>query len=283
MNGTSLRLKRSFVRYTPKIIVRKKPRKPVPKNIAAKVLVASDRTCCVCRQAGLNVQIHHVDENPANGDEANLAVLCFECHNKTQVQGGFGRTLDAGQLRLYRRDWLTRVECRRAQAERIAAPNSHSLDVTVDAVLVHEVAPSPAAVYALILPDILRRAQAETQLKRATGVTADMVEASQLVIDVLLTVLARVAEFYPEGHFGEDGPVAHFTGLAAGRFRWHAAHFATDGHGQTGTLTPVVAAHRVVVDLAGCVADMIGSLTLGDGGFDFAAWRNQWNLARGGA
>jgi|GEM_PF-5495567 len=83
----------------------KKSRTPVPQDISAEILFRSDRTCCVCRDERKKVQIHHIDENPDNHQKDNLAVLCFECHDETQISGGFGRKLDADQIRLYRDDW----------------------------------------------------------------------------------------------------------------------------------------------------------------------------------
>ena len=70
-----------------------KQRPPIPDNIAAEVLFASDRTCCVCQEKGKPVQIHHIDGNPSNNAVENLAVLCLDCHNETQIKGGFGRQL----------------------------------------------------------------------------------------------------------------------------------------------------------------------------------------------
>jgi 5-methylcytosine-specific restriction endonuclease McrA len=72
-----------------------KKRTPIPAELAARLLFLSDRTCCVCRTAGKEVQIHHLDENPANNEASNLAVLCTECHDDTQLRGGFGRKLDS--------------------------------------------------------------------------------------------------------------------------------------------------------------------------------------------
>jgi hypothetical protein len=40
----------------------------------------------------------------------NLAVLCFDCHRDTQIRGGFDRKLDAAQVRLYKADWIKRIE-----------------------------------------------------------------------------------------------------------------------------------------------------------------------------
>src|ERR1039458_4973453 len=69
----------------------RKTRTEIPAETAAQVLFASDRTCCVCRKPEKPVQIHHLDENPANNDADNLAVLCFDCHHETHIRGGFCR------------------------------------------------------------------------------------------------------------------------------------------------------------------------------------------------
>ena len=61
-----------------------KDRVPIPPEIAAELLFASDHTCCVCRDRGRAVQIHHIDEDPANNTEENLSVLCLLCHDDTQ-------------------------------------------------------------------------------------------------------------------------------------------------------------------------------------------------------
>ena len=92
-----------------------KKRVAIPKVDAARVLFASDRTCCVCRKSEKRVQIHHIDDDPSNNEHSNLAVLCFECHGDTQTTGGFGRQLDAEQVRLYRDDWHRIVAGRRVQ------------------------------------------------------------------------------------------------------------------------------------------------------------------------
>lgn len=83
----------------------KKTRIDIPIDVAARVLFFADRICCVCRVAGKPVQIHHIDENPSNNVHSNLAVLCLDCHNETQLRGGFGRRLDSEQIILYRDDW----------------------------------------------------------------------------------------------------------------------------------------------------------------------------------
>lgn len=94
----------------------KKKRIPIPKDLAADVMFAADRTCCVCRENGKAVQIHHIDGDPSNNTLENLVVLCLEHHDQTQIKGGFGRKLDAAQVTRYRDAWLKDVKWRRTQA-----------------------------------------------------------------------------------------------------------------------------------------------------------------------
>src|SRR6266576_61829 len=85
----------------------------IPPDVAAEVVFLADRTCCVCRQRSRPVQLHHIDDDPANSTPENIAVLCFDCHRETQIRGGFDRKLDAAQVRLYKLDWINRVEAKR--------------------------------------------------------------------------------------------------------------------------------------------------------------------------
>jgi hypothetical protein len=109
----------------------KKGRQAIPTALAARVLFRADRTCCVCRVRGKPVQIHHIDENPANTDIKNLSVLCFDCHRETQLRGGFDRKLDPDQVVLYRDDWNRLVALKRA-SEELAPKNQQEESVAVE-------------------------------------------------------------------------------------------------------------------------------------------------------
>jgi len=118
----------------------KKQREPIPSELAARVLFASDRTCCVCRAPGKPVQIHHIDDDPSHNDPANLAVLCFDCHRDTQIRGGFDRKLDADQVTLYRDDWVRKVaEQRASSAMQIDSDTSaeHRLELATTIAEIH--------------------------------------------------------------------------------------------------------------------------------------------------
>jgi hypothetical protein len=90
----------------------KKKRIPISPELEAKVMFASDRTCCVCRLEKQKVQIHHIDENPSNNDFDNLAVMCINCHNDTLITGGFIRKLTPDLVRRYNSSWRDIVKLR---------------------------------------------------------------------------------------------------------------------------------------------------------------------------
>jgi hypothetical protein len=120
---------------------KKKERIPIPVELAADVQFRADRTCCVCRVKGKPIQIHHIDEDPGNNTFGNLAVLCLDCHNETQIVGGFGRKLDADQIILYRDAWLVEVASRRASKGVSVNPPLYDRQIDL------EVATSVAEIY----------------------------------------------------------------------------------------------------------------------------------------
>src|SRR3954468_722111 len=94
------------------------PRRYPSADDCAAILVAADRTCCVCRVGGRAVQLHHIDNDRSNADVDNFAVLCVDCHNETLRTGGFGRQLNAAQIRRYRDEWNDAVARRLQDAGR---------------------------------------------------------------------------------------------------------------------------------------------------------------------
>ena len=89
-----------------------KERIPIPDDRAAEVMVASDRTCCVCRAANNKTQIHHIDGDPSNNTFENLAVICLFCHVDAHDKAPFVRNLTPDQIRLYNSSWRDIVKLR---------------------------------------------------------------------------------------------------------------------------------------------------------------------------
>jgi len=56
-------------------------------NIRRKVLLWSDRHCCLCKKAcGINIEVHHLvpEEQGGSNKIDNAIPLCFDCHGQVQ-------------------------------------------------------------------------------------------------------------------------------------------------------------------------------------------------------
>ena len=58
----------------------------IPDKLEARVMLASDNTCCICHKPEHGTVIHHVDGNSGNNEFDNLAVLCPNCHDKAHAR-----------------------------------------------------------------------------------------------------------------------------------------------------------------------------------------------------
>lgn len=82
-------------------------RKKVPDAIQAEVLVKSRRRCCVCYGLSHDEeikpgQIAHLDQNPANGEDDNLAFLCLTHHDQFDSRTSQSKNLTATEVKTYR-------------------------------------------------------------------------------------------------------------------------------------------------------------------------------------
>lgn len=89
-----------------------KTRTPIPSELAAEVMVGSDRTCCVCRIPHRRTEIHHIDGDPSNNDRANLAVVCKDHQSDAHTDHAFARNLTPDMIRLYDETWRAIVRAR---------------------------------------------------------------------------------------------------------------------------------------------------------------------------
>jgi hypothetical protein len=86
-----------------------KRRPGIPRRRTDEILFASNHTCCVCRVAGKDVQIHHIDGNHSHNQLVNLAVVCLDCHSKVSGTRGLGKAYSSGEVRRYKRAWEQQV------------------------------------------------------------------------------------------------------------------------------------------------------------------------------
>jgi hypothetical protein len=94
----------------------------IPDAVAGKVLYENDHTCCICNDETRDVQIHHIDGKDANNSEANLAVLCLNCHSKATGNRGLGRKYSTEEVRRYKANWEVTVKRRRGEFGPSASP-----------------------------------------------------------------------------------------------------------------------------------------------------------------
>jgi hypothetical protein len=256
-----------------------KGRSPISNDISVDVLFMHDHTCCVCRESGKAVQIHHIDDDPSNNSPENLAVLCLEDHNDTQVTGGFGRKLQAGEVRRYRDDWLERVHFRREQADKIASERMGSAGLAQQPG-VEWIRPPQAMLNAYIehLPDLLKVAFANARIEWDKGITSRVRNATSELIDILQRVLVYLADWYPPGHFGDKAAEVYFSEFIAGRYLWHRALNTPDKPGSGGTIAGVLAGGGALDDVLNAVADMVAAQAPGQ--FDPNLWRGRWKKAQ---
>jgi len=89
-----------------------KKRIQIPDELAAKVMFASDRTCCVCRDPTRKTEIHHIDGDPSNNEFSNLAVVCKDCQSEAHTTHAFARNLTPDLIRKYNESWQATVRAR---------------------------------------------------------------------------------------------------------------------------------------------------------------------------
>lgn len=256
-----------------------KSRTNIPTDVASEVMFSSNNTCCVCQERGKPVQIHHIDEKPDNNDLHNLALLCLECHNETQVKGGFGRKLNGSTIIRYRNDWIKRVVKRRTAADNMAVnrrvvglDEEFALRVQTD----EEHIPDPPLLYVNALPlfkaELLKHAQPEWD----SGITSMMVQASYDYIDALQGILVTLARYCSNKQFAGKSPQEFISNMIASRFEWHRVHAEHRGPGTGGTIVNLICSGNVMSDVERMVEDMVMSLTVDNNAFDQINWSRQW-------
>lgn len=267
----------------------KKIRIPIPNDLAAEILFLSDRTCCVCTTRGKQVQIHHIDENPANNTIDNLSVLCFDCHDQTMTKGGFGRKLDANQIIKYRIDWHDRVKSRKEKADEIAS--IQTVTGSTETVIVNYNDNEDFLNYKTnddpdLLKDYVQKILIvhNTQLTIAqtkwdTGVTATMNQGNYDMVDFYEEALIELSTFYPKGHFNNLQPNKYFSEVISNKFVWHRLILEPDGVGTGGAIVSTMTGGNVMNDLRHMVVDMVISLLLFYNigvQIDLNRWRDEW-------
>jgi len=119
--------------------MKKAKRPPIPTPIQRSVKAKSLGVCCVCKERGLGINLHHIDGNPANNDENNIAVLCVQEHDQHHRPNAYKKIkcseLGADKIREYKREWEQSVEeCKSDNPKILAVLNIFGTEEKVDSV-----------------------------------------------------------------------------------------------------------------------------------------------------
>lgn len=66
----------------------KKKRLSISTKQRNRLLEKNANVCCVCKKRGIGVNLHHLDEDPSNNNDDNIAVLCVkehDCHHRPKA------------------------------------------------------------------------------------------------------------------------------------------------------------------------------------------------------
>jgi hypothetical protein len=256
-----------------------KTRVPVPDQISVEVLFLHDHTCCICREKGKAVQIHHIDEDPSNNVPENLAVLCLQDHDDTQIIGGFSRKLNPSLVEQYRNDWLERIKKRREEADRIASERMGNAQAALKREVKWKRPPQQMLdAYIQHLPELLSVCFARARSEWDAGVNTRMRNATSELIDVLQSTLVYLATWYPPEHFGGQTADVYFSEYIASRYVWHRAINTPDEPASGGTMAGVLAGGGALDDVLAAISDIVAAQASAE--FDFKSWSNRWKKAQ---
>lgn len=112
------------VNSTASSVILAESRPPIPATILTNVLFANRFTCCVCREHGKPIILHHIVpwEESRSHDASNLAVLCLDDHGHAHSHSELSRNLDRSAILNAKQTWEAQV--RRMDAEAIIRASS---------------------------------------------------------------------------------------------------------------------------------------------------------------
>ena len=129
------------------------------------------------------------------------------------------------------------------------------------------------AAYLEKLPDILIAARTLADVKWSKS-TLGMLEAKSAIVQTIREEWLKLANFFPDGTFGED-PDAFFQQALEDRLRWHRVFM-----GKEGTIWPVILFNRLLEEELTMIANTVHALAgLGANAKELDGWHAAWQEA----
>ncbi|MDO3643847.1 hypothetical protein R1T15_17410 [Mucilaginibacter sp. L3T2-6] len=166
------------------------------------------------------------------------------------LNGGFGRKLNSSQIKLFKLEWLKRVQGRKKEADYTA-----SIKTVVESLPIQEYVDYKGQNKLDILVKYLnnivvihKAQQVIANTKWEADTTLAMKQRSYHMIDFYEEVLRELATFYPPNHFTVS-PSRYFSELTSSRYSLHWLISEPYGAGTGGTIVGVTSAASVKHDL----------------------------------
>lgn len=237
-------------------------RTPIPDDVAAEVLYQHDRTCCVCTEPGKAIQIHHIDEDPSNHNLENLAVLCLQHHEETQVRGGFGRKLRAVDVTKHRDEWTRRVCERRALSDKLVVEKTTTVSAKVERrPFVYSPSATVLKLYLRRIPDIIADTYAKAEEMVRDGDSKDAVTAARLIVGDLEQVLVQLSKWIDPYHFDGKPPRDYYSEFLADRNRWNRLLIEPRNYGTRARTGSVETLESTIIDLRQAMNSLVIALS----------------------
>jgi len=127
------------------------------------------------------------------------------------------------------------------------------------------------------LPDLKAVAYQTAQAGWDTGTTIEMRKASYDLVDFYEYVWLKLAEFYPNKHFGKGGATAYIRNYIRERYKFHWAKHEPSGVGTGGTIVGVITGGDVVNDLDRLIVETTSAVVGYTEEINLDEWRLRWN------
>ena len=208
----------------PKKVVAKKPeRTNMRKGLAIKLEYEVARLCCVCLVAGKALQIHHLNGDPSNNSENNLALLCLQCHSDAESNGGLGRKLSSGYILKAKSDLIEKTKFKReihliASVGDASAPSATTTERNSDFPLYSDATVNEFGMHQFHMPSLLFRillAAKESAINSCMPflelpAVLNPSEGITRLVEGYRQIFRIIAGRYPADNFGIDGGRAFF-------------------------------------------------------------------------
>jgi hypothetical protein len=252
-------------------------------DLAVEILFRHDRACCVCQERGKPVQIHHIDEDPSNNNEENLAVLCLECHDDTQIKGGFGRKLGAAQVTKYRDEWVRRISEIRKRADDMIVQKQIGV---INAAMERSADWQPPGDLELMtyidsVPDTMKKAYAFAQQEWNRGATSVVTQATYEMVRVAERLWIGLSAWFLPNHFGNQPAQEYISKYIVGRYELRHALMEPEGPGTRGTMIRPMVAYGVLLDVQDLIVLTVRMMLLfrGEIRIDIEEWKKRFDDA----